>query len=672
MAITKILVANRGEIASRVIRTCRAMGIASVAVYSDDDAFSPYVLAADEAVHLHGSRSTQTYLRGELIIEAARRTGADAIHPGYGFLSENAEFAEECRHAGLLFIGPPAEAIRVMGDKLRSKQLMDAIGVPVLRSVRLDTDIVTDLTARDVADLGYPVLVKASAGGGGRGMRIVASPSQLQEAVDSARREAASAFADGTVFVEKYVVDPRHIEVQVMADDHGNVVALYERECSIQRRHQKVIEEAPSPAVGPALRRQLCAEAVRAARAVGYRGAGTVEFVLAPDGTFAFLEMNTRLQVEHPVTELITRLDLVRLQIDVASGRRLPEEALTPRLHGHAVEARLYAEDVAAGYLPTTGTLTRLDWPAGEGVRVDAGVVSGTRISPYYDPMLAKVIAWAPTRDEALTRLATALRGTRIAGVTTNRDLLVHILEDDDVRRGAFTTSFLDSLDHASLPPLIAAADTHAFLVAAALVIEYQEHSTVTVQPAIPRGWRNNRSSGAIQDLTFGGRCVRVEHIWERDGELRVRDGELRVRVDGADECGGHLWSCSDDTVDLEFGGIRRRYGVDLGTGSVTVSSSRGALTFGVVDRFPDESRTAITGELTAAMPGNVLAVHAALGDQVEEGVPFIVLEAMKMEHTVNAPETGRVAELLVGVGDQVQGGALLARIEPVHSHSQS
>lgn len=657
MDISKILIANRGEIASRVIRTCREMGIESVAIHSDDDALAPYVMEADEAVRLPGSRSVDTYLRTDLVLEAARRTGADAIHPGYGFLSENASFAESCAEAGIVFIGPTPAAISAMGDKLQSKLLMEKAGVPVLHSVRLDEADVDEATARDVASLGYPVLVKASAGGGGRGMRIVHEPEHLQEAVESARREAASAFSDDTVFVEKYVVDPRHIEVQVMADDHGNVVALFERECSIQRRHQKVVEEAPSPVVDEKLRGRLCEAAVEAARAVDYRGAGTVEFVLAPDGSFAFLEMNTRLQVEHPVTELVTGLDLVRLQVEVASGAPLPEEARNPRLRGHAVEVRLYAEDVAAGYLPTAGTIARLDWPEAPGLRVDAGVVGGSAVPPHYDPMLAKVITWAPTRTEALSRLSTALRRTRIAGLTTNRDLLVQVLEHEAVRRGEFSTSFLEECGVPTLPPLVDAVDVPAHLAAAALVLEARERSLVQVQRSIPVGWRNNRSSGALRSFDVDGTSLEVEHVW-------TSASALTVRVDGSDRIEAHARDLRHDGVDLELDGIRRHYGVDVEDGVVTVSSTRGAVVAGVVPRFPDESREAPPGALTAAMPGSILAVHASVGDEVEVGSPFIVMEAMKMEHTVLAPETGRVAEVLVEPGSQVESGTLLARIE--------
>ncbi|TAL24352.1 MAG: ATP-grasp domain-containing protein, partial [Frankiales bacterium] len=430
MPITRVLVANRGEIARRVFRTCREMGIGTVAVFSDADADAPFVREADRAVHLPGNAPADTYLRGDLVVAAAVRAGADAVHPGYGFLSEDAGFAQAVLDAGLVWIGPPPAAISAMGSKLAAKAMMADAGVPCLAGVDA-TGLADDALVKAAEDIGYPVLVKASAGGGGRGMRIVSAEAELVAAVTGAQREAASAFGDGTVFLEKYVERPRHVEVQVLADAHGSCVALFERDCSVQRRHQKVLEEAPSPAVDDGLRTRLCEAAVAAAQAVGYTGAGTVEFVLSPDGTPAFLEMNTRLQVEHPVTELVTGLDLVRLQLLVAQGEPLPAEVLQARIQGHAIEARLYAEDPARGYLPVTGTLHRVEIPCGAGVRVDSGVESGSVVSPFYDAMLAKVLAHGATRAEASARLAAALAGARLHGIRTNRDLLVRVLRSE-------------------------------------------------------------------------------------------------------------------------------------------------------------------------------------------------------------------------------------------------
>ncbi|HMD25002.1 MAG TPA: biotin carboxylase N-terminal domain-containing protein, partial [Streptosporangiaceae bacterium] len=439
--IGTLLIANRGEIAARIIRTAHALGIATVAVYSDPDAEAPYVRMADQAVRLPGAAPADTYLRGDLIIAAAAATGAGAIHPGYGFLSENAAFARACADAGLTFVGPSPGTIQAMGDKVAAKATMAAAGVPVLPSVTVDSDGL-DVGAA-ASTVGFPLLVKAAFGGGGRGMRLVSDPSQLAAAVGAARREAAGAFGDGTVFLERYVPDPRHVEVQILGDAHGDVVHLFERECSIQRRYQKIVEESPSPAVDGELRAALTKAAVTAGRAAGYTGAGTVEFVLDRDGSFYFLEMNTRLQVEHPVTEAVTGLDLVELQLRIAEGEPLPPEVREAAITGHAIEVRLYAEDVPAGFLPVTGTLHRFAIPSGPGLRVDSGFRHGSVVSPYYDAMLAKVIAVGRTRDEAARRLARALAGAQVHGVTTNRDLLTGILREPEFLAGQTDTGYL-------------------------------------------------------------------------------------------------------------------------------------------------------------------------------------------------------------------------------------
>ncbi|HEY4464286.1 MAG TPA: biotin carboxylase N-terminal domain-containing protein, partial [Streptosporangiaceae bacterium] len=452
--ITKLLVANRGEIAARIMRTARELDVATVAVFSDADAGAPFVQAADEAVPLPGLTPADTYLQAGRIIDAARRTGADAVHPGYGFLSENAKFAQAVNDAGLTWVGPPPAAIEAMGSKIAAKVLMASAGVPVLPGITVGDGNGTGtagLAAQTAREIGYPVLVKAAFGGGGRGMRVVRDPAGLAGAVASAQREATTSFGNGTVFLERYVDSPRHVEVQIFGDTQGNVVHLFERECSIQRRYQKIIEEAPSPAVGDDLRRELGEAAVAAGKAIGYTGAGTVEFILDGDGGFYFLEVNTRLQVEHPVTELVTGLDLVALQLAVAEGQPLPDAARFATLSGHAVEARLYAEDVAAGFLPGTGTVDAFAVPGLPGVRVDAGVAAGQEISVHYDPMLAKVIAWGATRDEACRRLARALAETRLHGVVSNRELLVGILREPEFRSGAIDTGYLTRHDPAGL-----------------------------------------------------------------------------------------------------------------------------------------------------------------------------------------------------------------------------
>jgi len=620
-AVNKLLVANRGEIARRVFRTCRSMGIATVAVFSDADATSPHVTEADESVHLPGSSPSDSYLRGDLLLAAALATGADAIHPGYGFLSENAAFAQQVLDAGLVWVGPPPAAIETMGSKLRSKELMAAAGVPCLPS----------WTSPSEAS-GFPLMVKASAGGGGRGMRIVRSAGEVVEAFESAQREALSAFGDGTVFLERYVESPRHVEVQVFADTHGNTVALFERDCSIQRRHQKVIEEAPSPAVSPALREQLSKAAVAAAKAVSYEGAGTVEFVLDPAGEFFFLEMNTRLQVEHPVTELVTGLDLVALQIAVARGEALPAAALSPTLAGHAVEARLYAED--ASYLPQTGTLSRLTFP--DGVRVDSGVETGSVVGVHYDAMLAKVIAHGATRAQASARLADALARTVIHGVVTNRGLLVGVLRSPMWLEGDVDTGFLERFEPTEADPRV--LQVHCLVAALA--------SAAGRGTAFPSGWRNVPSQ--LQWTSYGG--TRVDYRFDRDG--------LSAAVDGT-PVDVRLWSATPTSVDLSVDGVRRRCDVSLGQATY-VDSSLGHSALVEDPRFPMPGSALAAGSLTAPMPGTVLRVLAAVGDEVKTGDALVVLEAMKMEHAVKAVADGTVTDVLVDASAQVDAGTVL------------
>jgi len=645
----KLLVANRGEIARRIMRTARAMGIATVAVFSDADAGALFVAEADEAVSLPGNTPAETYLRGDAVVAAAVRCGADAVHPGYGFLSENASFASAVVDAGLIWVGPPPSAIELMGSKLGAKKLMREAGVPTLSWAELDG-------AGDVsigADVGFPLLVKASAGGGGRGMRVVRSAAELDEAVEGARREAAGAFGDSTVFLERYLEAPRHVEIQVFADAHGNVVSLFERECSIQRRHQKIVEEAPSPAVDDSLRRQMSEAAVAAARAVGYVGAGTVEFVLDDKGEFAFLEMNTRLQVEHPVTELVTGLDLVRLQLLVAEGHVLPPEALSPTLLGHAIEVRVYAEDAEANFLPATGTLRAFSISGG--ARVDSGFRAGDVVSPFYDPMLAKVIAFAPTRSEAAALLASALQQARISGVTTNRDLLVRILREPEFLAGGTDTAYLERHDPAVLgAPLLDDAGARAHAVVAALALQSLNRSSATVWARMPSGWRNNPSQPQQVQLERRGEVTSVDYAMGRDGLHVVVDGsEVTVALHGA----GPL-------LDVTIEGVRRRYDVVITGDVIDVDSPLGASTHQVVPRFPDPESLHAAGSLTAPMPGSVVRVLVAPGDPVAAGQTLLVLEAMKMEHTVAAPGDGTVAEVRVQAGQQVDAGSVLVVLE--------
>ncbi|WP_179474001.1 acetyl/propionyl/methylcrotonyl-CoA carboxylase subunit alpha [Mycolicibacterium vinylchloridicum] len=651
----KLLIANRGEIAARIIRTARDMDITTVALYSDADRNMPYVAAADESVHLPGTAPGDTYLRGDLVLDAAARTAADAIHPGYGFLSENADFAAACAAAGIVFVGPSPDAITAMGSKIAAKELMAAAGVPVLpgATVQSGEDLDPEHLAAAARDIGYPILVKAAFGGGGRGMRIVTDASSLVEAVQSARREAASAFGDGTVFLEKFVESPRHIEVQIFGDSHGSVVHLGERECSIQRRYQKIIEEAPSTAVDATLRAELGRAAVAAGQALAYEGAGTVEFVMAPDGSFYFLEVNTRLQVEHPVTELVTGIDLVRAQLLVASGQPLPPEMLDSSPHGHAVEVRLYAEDVAAGFIPASGTLKTLEFPDSPGIRIDAGFESGSVISTFYDPMLAKVIGYGNTREEACARVARALAETRVHGVATNRDLLIGILREPEFLCGAIDTGYLDRHDPAGLTAESAgsgASEIHA--VIAALAAQADRRASASVLPGLPSGWRTLPCADQRVSFTAGETEIDVAYRFTR--------GTVDASVSGTDFA-VRLHSASADLVDAEIDGVRRRYRVVRDGLDHYVDSSLGSTSLRETERFPDPTTMAEAGSLVAPMPGAVVRIEVIQGTRVEAGTPIVVLEAMKMEHTVRAPADGVVSTISVTAGDQVESGQVLA-----------
>lgn len=639
MTITKILVANRGEIARRVFETCRRLGIGTVAVYTDPDAGSPHVAEADARVRLEGNNG---YLDSAQIIAAARASGADAVHPGYGFLSENPDFAAAVIDAGLTWIGPPVNAVQAMGSKIEAKKMMAAAGVPVL--AELDPSTVT-------ADQ-LPVLVKASAGGGGRGMRVVRELSDLATEVAAAQREAQSAFGDPTVFCERYLAAGHHVEVQVMADQHGTVWAVGERECSIQRRHQKVIEEAPSPLVErtPGMREKLFDAARLAAEAIGYAGAGTVEFMADEQGDFFFLEMNTRLQVEHPVTEATTGLDLVELQIAVADGDRLDNEP--PPSKGSAIEVRLYAEDPAKGWQPQAGTVHRFEVPGQ--VRVDTGIEDGSVVSIFYDPMLAKVISYAPTRRQAATVLADALARTRIHGLRTNRDLLVNVLRHPAFLQGATDTAFFDThgLDALATPLADANAVTLS-AIAAALADAAHNRSSARVFGAAPSGWRN---------LASGYQARTYRDAAGDDVPVRYRFTRTGVELPEAD--GVSLVSATPDRVVLSIGGVERAFDVARYGDQVFVDSPLGPVQLAAVPRFPDPADAVAHGSLLAPMPGSVIRVGAAVGDTVTAGQSLIWLEAMKMEHTIAAPEDGVLAELNVAAGQQVEVGAVLARVE--------
>jgi propionyl-CoA carboxylase alpha chain len=657
-AVTSVLVANRGEIARRVFASARAAGIATVAVYSDADADSPHVREADVAVRLPGNAAADTYLRGERIVAAALAAGADAIHPGYGFLSENAEFAKSVQDAGLTWIGPPVKSIELMGSKVESKKMMAAAGVPVL--AELDPDEVTE------ADL--PVLVKASAGGGGRGMRVVRTLAELPGQIEGAAAEALSAFGDSTVFCERYLETGRHIEVQVMADAHGTVWAVGERECSIQRRHQKVVEEAPSPLVekldadGAGMRDKLFQAAVDAAAAIGYEGAGTVEFLADEVGGFYFLEMNTRLQVEHPVTELTTGLDLVELQIEVAQGRALP--AQSPASHGHAIEVRLYAEDPAHDWQPQSGTVHRIEIPgvdtefgvpsASRGLRLDSGIVDGSVVGVHYDPMLAKVIAWAPTRQAAAARLATALAQAKIHGLVTNRDLLVNVLRHPAFLSGATDTAFFDrhGLD-ALAAPVASESSERVSALAAALAQAAANRESARVVGGVPSGWRNVPSQRQRKVFESATATHEIDYRILRGGVL---DTDAAQDVE--------LVSATPESVVLTVGGLTRNFAVARYGDAVFVDSAAGPGAFRAVPRFVDPSTVVAAGSLIAPMPGTVVRLGATVGDRVTAGTPILWLEAMKMEHTIAAPADGVLTELNVAVGRQVDVGTVLAIVD--------
>jgi len=660
MGITRVLVANRGEIARRVFATCRRLGLGTVAVYTDPDAAAPHAAEADARVRLP---RINDYLNAQAIIAAARAAGADAVHPGYGFLSENAEFAAAVQNAGLIWVGPPVDAVRAMGSKIESKKMMAAAGVPVLDE--LDPDTVTEGQ--------LPVLVKASAGGGGRGMRVVRELSALPAEVEAARREAQSAFGDPTVFCERYLPTGHHVEVQVLADTHGTVWAVGERECSIQRRHQKIIEEAPSPLVErtPGMRAKLFDAARLAAGAIGYTGAGTVEFLADDNGEFYFLEMNTRLQVEHPVTEETTGLDLVELQLAVAEGGRLDPEP--PAAQGHSIEARLYAEDPARGWQPQAGVVDTFEVPSVRsefstlgrraGIRLDSGLdpesADGFAVSIHYDPMLAKVISYAPTRRQSALVLADALARAHLHGLRTNRELLVNVLRHPAFLDGATDTAFFDTHGLAQLSaPLADAGVIRLSAIAAALADAAHNRVTATVLGSIPSGWRNLASGYQVKTYRD-----------DADDQHRVEYRFTRTGLILADDEPAQLVSAAEDEVVLADGdGVASSFAVARHGQDIYVDSARGPVHLVALPRFPEPGSAVEEGSLVAPMPGNVIRLGAAVGDTVTAGQPLIWLEAMKMEHTITAPTDGVLAELNVNTGQQVEVGAVLARVESPES----
>ena len=668
----KILIANRGEIACRVAATARRLGIRTVAVYSDVDAQSLHVAVCDEAIRIGAAAPRASYLNGAAILDAAKRAGAQAIHPGYGFLSENETFAADCARAGVVFIGPPPAAIAAMGSKSAAKTIMARAGVPVVPGYH-DDDQDPALLAREAARIGFPVLIKATAGGGGKGMKVAASAAEFASALASAQREAKASFGDDRMLVERYLRAPRHIEIQVFADTHGNVVHLFERDCSVQRRHQKVLEEAPAPGMDAERRRAMGDAATAAAKAIGYVGAGTVEFIAEQDGTFYFMEMNTRLQVEHPVTEMITGLDLVEWQLRVAAGEPLPAAQSALAIHGHAIEARIYAEDPDRGFLPSIGRISHWRMPvAGNGVRVDTGFREGDDVSPFYDPLLAKVIAWGEDRARARAALLNALDQCEVTGVTTNVAFLERVVAHHAFASGRLDTGLIDTHRDALLAPASAAPD-RAWIAAA--LSEYQAiecaaraSSTGAADPYSPwhaadawwNGTATHRIAITLADAS-GQRTVTVKP--NDDGSVSL-GGDVEARTVRADTRDGRLFVAAQrggaPDVEANFAASVVRDGNVL---HVFSPAARARLSR--VDPLAHaDDEAGHPGHLAAPMSGTVVAVMVKPGDSVEKGAPLVVLEAMKMEHTIAAPTAGVVVAVNYGVGDRVAEGADLVDVE--------
>jgi len=675
----KILIANRGEIACRVAATAKRMGIKTVAVYSDADAQAKHVQVCDEAVHIGGSAPKDSYLRWERILQAAKDTGAQAVHPGYGFLSENEEFAKACAAAGLVFIGPPASAILAMGLKAESKQLMEKAGVPLVPGYHA-ADQDPALLQREADRIGYPALIKASAGGGGKGMRVVNSSAEFADALASCKREAINSFGDDAVLIEKYVQRPRHIEIQVFGDTHGNCVYLFERDCSVQRRHQKVLEEAPAPGMTEALRKQMGEAAVAAAKAVNYVGAGTVEFIVEqtaydkPESMkFFFMEMNTRLQVEHPVTEAITGLDLVEWQLRVASGEPLPLQQSDLRIHGHAIEARICAENPNNNFLPATGTLAVYRKPTCSsfalpsdthaGVRIDDGVREGDSISPFYDSMVAKLIVHGDTREQALARLDEALSQTRIVGLTTNVQFLRHIIRTDSFATAKLDTALIQREEKA----LFAQEPLGLALAAASVVANtlQREAALKGNDPFSSRdGWRAYGVATRNFGFVFHGASYETVLTYAHDGSLQLSVADAEGDVSGV-----LAYREDGDALHISFAGHTAHVQVFHETQGhedvAHVFAPQGATRITVVDALAHAGETQEAGgRLTAPMPGKVVSFAVAAGDKVKAGQPLAVMEAMKMEHTIAAPADGEVLELLYAPGDQVAEGEELLKLK--------
>lgn len=642
---SSLLIANRGEIARRVIRGARSMGVRCVAVYVEADKFAPYVHDADEAVLLSGG-----YLDQDAILDAARLTGAEAIHPGYGYLSENAEFARRVQAAGLVWVGPSPDVIATMGDKLTAKAVALRAGIATLAS----SDDPSDATT-----VGYPLMVKAAAGGGGKGMRIVTDAANLDEAVAGAQREAAHSFGDDRVFLERYVARSRHIEIQILGDHHGNLVHLGERECSIQRRHQKLIEESPSPIVDDAMRASMGDAALTLARAIGYQSVGTVEFLVDDEtGEFFFLEVNTRLQVEHPVTEEVTGIDLVQEQLRIAANEELGYVQSDVEFDGWAIEARLCAEDPANGFLPAIGTVLAFE-PADEPyVRFESGVERGSAVTVSFDPLLAKVISFAPTRTEAASVLALALERLHLGGVATNRDFLVATLRHESFLSGDTTTDFIERVQPARTL-ILSKEESQWVTTAAALWLQASNRASARVLAQAPSGWRNARLPSQSMSFGFMGEVVNVLYRARRDATFEVNGtGSARIL------------SWSEGHIDVEINGRRANCRVTRAGETLLVQVARGTATLDVLPRFVAPEPELVHGGLVAPMPGNIIDVRVKIGDDVEAGQTLIVIEAMKMEHIISSPTPGTVTELFVHPGQQVDSGVVLLAIDSAAAQS--
>ncbi|MGB4859554.1 MAG: acetyl/propionyl/methylcrotonyl-CoA carboxylase subunit alpha [Dokdonella sp.] len=661
----KILIANRGEIACRVICTCRRLGIRTVAVFSDVDRGARHVRMADEAIHIGAAPASESYLLADRILAAAKQTGAQAVHPGYGFLSENAGFAEACASARIVFIGPPVSAIHAMGSKSAAKALMEKAGVPLTPGYH-GKEQAPDFLRKQADAIGYPVLIKAVSGGGGKGMRLVEKSEDFEAALASCQREATASFGDPVVLVEKYVIQPRHIEIQVFGDSHGNVVHLFERDCSVQRRHQKVLEEAPAPGMTAERRAAMGKAATDAAKAVGYVGAGTVEFIAHQDGAFYFMEMNTRLQVEHPVTEMITGVDLVEWQLRVAAGQPLPLAQDELLIRGHALEARIYAEDADKGFLPSIGPLTFLATPEPSAhVRIDSGVEQGDQISPYYDPMIAKLIVWDEDRPRALQRMQQALAEFRIVGVTANTAFLKRLVASDSFANAKLDTGLIERESAVLFPKRAAPGASELALAALALVLIEQTAPAVLVDgdPNSPWASRNG--------FRLNGSLTRSLHLLGGDADetLRVEYANDGYRIHLSNAVLHARGTLNGERLRAEIDGHAIRADVVLSGERLHLFTDEGQHRFDIHDPLAHAGDAAgHHGGLLAPMPGKIIALLAPVGEAVEQGAPLLVLEAMKMEHTVAAPSAGTVKSFLVAVGDQVADGAALVDFETVEA----